>query len=171
MKMTRLATAIAFAFVTQGAMAADASIEQKLEILQKELDELRAEMAKLKSQQTAPQAGAGETAAASAPPSATPGTLGGLAAGSNTFGGYGELHYNNYRDGDKKDEIDFHRFVLFYGHKFNDRLRFYSELEVEHALVEGGEESGAVELEQAYITASTMRLMSRPARCWCPSAF
>ncbi|MEO5862041.1 MAG: porin, partial [Burkholderiales bacterium] len=53
--------------------------------------------------------------------------------------------------GDKKDEIDFHRFVLFYGHKFNDRLRFYSELEVEHALVEGGEESGAVELEQAYI--------------------
>jgi Phosphate-selective porin O and P len=151
MKMTRLATAIAFAFVTQGAMAADASIEQKLEILQKELDELRAEMAKLKSQQTAPQAGAGETAAASAPPSATPGTLGGLAAGSNTFGGYGELHYNNYRDGDKKDEIDFHRFVLFYGHKFNDRLRFYSELEVEHALVEGGEESGAVELEQAYI--------------------
>ncbi len=151
MKMTRLATAIAVAFFTQGAMAADASIEQKLEILQKELDELRAEMAKLKSQQAAPQTAAGETASASAPPSVTPGTMGGLAAGSNTFGGYGELHYNNYRNGDQKDEIDFHRFVLFYGHKFNDRLRFYSELEVEHALVEGGEESGAVELEQAYI--------------------
>jgi hypothetical protein len=150
MKMTRLATAIAFAFVTQGAMAADASIEQKLEILQKELDELRAEMAKLKSQQAAPQAaGGGETASGSAPPSATPGTMSGLAAGSNTFGGYGELHYNNYRDGDQKDQIDFHRFVLFYGHKFNDRLRFYSELEVEHALVEGGE--GSVELEQAFL--------------------
>jgi hypothetical protein len=150
MKMTRVAAAIAFAFVTQGAMAADASIEQKLEILQKELDELRAEMAKLKSQQAAPQAaGGGETASASAPPSATPGTMSGLAAGSNTFGGYGELHYNNYRDGDQKDEIDFHRFVLFYGHKFNDRLRFYSELEVEHALVEGGE--GSVELEQAFL--------------------
>ncbi len=150
MKMTRLATAIALVFITQGAIAADASIEQKLEILQQELDELRAEMANLKSQQAASQPGA-ETTAASAPPSATPGTLGGLAAGSNSFGGYGELHYNNYRDGDKKDEIDFHRFVLFYGHKFNDRLRFYSELEVEHALVEGGEKSGAVELEQAFI--------------------
>jgi Phosphate-selective porin O and P len=150
--MTRFAAAIALAFITQGGMAADASIEQKLEILQKELDELRAEMAKLKSQQAAPQSAVGaEAAAGSAPPSVTPGTMGGLAAGSNTFGGYGELHYNNYRDGDKKDQIDFHRFVLFYGHKFNDRLRFYSELEVEHALVEGGAESGAVELEQAYI--------------------
>ena len=149
MKMNRLATAIAFAFVTQGAMAADASIEQKLEILPKELDELRAEMAKLKSQQAASQPAAGETAGASAPPTATPGTMTGLAAGSNTFGGYGELNYNNYRNGDQKDQIDFRRFVLFYGHKFNDRLRFYSELEVEHALVEGG--GGAVELEQAFL--------------------
>ena len=61
MKMTRLATAIALAFITQGAMAADASIEQKLEILQKELDELRSEMAKLKSQQPTPQPAARPT--------------------------------------------------------------------------------------------------------------
>ncbi len=146
-----LAAALALALLGETAGAADASIEQKLEILQKELDELRAEMAKLKSQPAAPQPAVGaETAAASAPPSATAGTMTGLAAGSNTFGGYGELHYNNYRDGDKKDEVDFHRFVLFYGHKFNDRLRFYSELEVEHAL-SGDGAGGAVELEQAYL--------------------
>ena len=150
MKKRYLATAIALAFFTQGAVAADASVEQKLEILQKELDELRAELAKMKSQQAAPASASGQqSTAASAPPSASPGIMSGLAAGSNTFGGYGELHYNNYRDSDKKDEIDFHRFVLFYGHKFNDRLRFYSELEVEHALVEGG--GGAVELEQAFL--------------------
>jgi Phosphate-selective porin O and P len=148
MKMTHIATAIAFAFASHSSLAADASIEQKLEILQKELDELRTEMAKLKSQQASPTSASANTSA-SAP--ASGGTLAGISAGSNTFGGYGELHYNNYKDGDKKDEIDFHRFVLFYGHKFNDRLRFYSELEVEHALVEGGEESGAVELEQAFI--------------------
>jgi Phosphate-selective porin O and P len=148
MKKRSLVVALAMVFSTHSAMAADASIEQKLEILQKELDELRSEMAKMKSQQAAPASGT-PTAQGSAPPSATPGTMMGLASGSNTFGGYGELHYNNYRDGDKKDEIDFHRFVLFYGHKFNDRLRFYSELEVEHALVEGGE--GAVELEQAFL--------------------
>ncbi len=62
-------------------------------------------------------------------------------------GGYGEMHYNNL---DSKDEIDFHRFVLFFGHQFSDNLRFFSELELEHA--ESGEgNNGGVELEQAYI--------------------
>jgi hypothetical protein len=70
-----------------------------------------------------------------------------------TIGGYGELHYNNWTstDGKKdKDEIDFHRFVLFFGHEFTDKIHFYSELELEHA-VSGGDKSGEVELEQAYI--------------------
>ena len=146
MKKTYLALALALNCAPISTLAADASVEQKLEILQKELDELRAELAKMKSQQAAP---APSAAQGSAPPSVTPGAMLGLASGSNTFGGYGELNYNNYRDGDQKDQIDFRRFVLFYGHKFNDRVRFYSELEVEHALVEGGE--GAVELEQAFL--------------------
>lgn len=64
------------------------------------------------------------------------------------IGGYGELHYNNL-DG-KKSEIDLHRFVLFFGHDFNERIRFFSELEVEHA-VSGDGQNGEVEIEQAYI--------------------
>jgi len=71
-----------------------------------------------------------------------------------TIGGYGELHYNsldNQKDGGSdKDELDLHRFVLFFGHEFNEDLRFFSELEVEHAL-SGDGKSGEVELEQAYI--------------------
>ncbi|OGV70590.1 MAG: hypothetical protein A3K19_06570 [Lentisphaerae bacterium RIFOXYB12_FULL_65_16] len=74
------------------------------------------------------------------------------------LGGYGELHYNNLEDrhGSKdKEEIDFHRFVLFVGHDFDERLRFFSELEVEHALVgdtkTGEGKPGEVELEQAYL--------------------
>lgn len=73
------------------------------------------------------------------------------------LGGYGELHYNSL-DGSggagDKDEIDFHRFVVYFGHDFNDRLRFRSELEVEHALTvdtADGSGPGEVELEQAYI--------------------
>ena len=67
-------------------------------------------------------------------------------------GGYGELHYNNLsqKDGDHEREIDFHRFVLFLGYEFSDSIRFYSELEVEHALAGEGK-PGEVELEQAYI--------------------
>ncbi len=75
---------------------------------------------------------------------------------SNTqVGGYGELHYNNTDDG---NQIDFHRFVMFFSHQFSDSVRFFSELEVEHAL-SGDGKPGEVELEQAYIetdlTAST----------------
>ena len=73
---------------------------------------------------------------------------------NTTIGGYGELHYNNLDDesGGGKDntELDLHRFVLYFGHEFNSKTRFFSELEVEHSIAGDGEE-GEVELEQAYI--------------------
>jgi len=73
-----------------------------------------------------------------------------------TIGGYGELHYNNLDNdaGMKKKEFDFHRFVLEFGHDFNDHIRFFSEVELEHAFIEDsadGESHGEVELEQAYV--------------------
>jgi hypothetical protein len=68
------------------------------------------------------------------------------------IGGYGELHYNNweYPDGSKFKELDFHRFVLFFGYDFSDSIRFHSELELEHAIAGEGQ-NGEIELEQAYI--------------------
>ncbi len=73
---------------------------------------------------------------------------------ATTIGGYGELHYNHitnhlYSDKNKK-EFDFHRFVLFFGHEFNSTTRFFSEVELEHALAGDGK-PGEVELEQAYV--------------------
>ncbi len=69
--------------------------------------------------------------------------------------GYGELHYNNLSGkGGAKDlrEIDFHRFVLFFGYDFNERIRLYSELEIEHSLVGNGDDKpGYVQMEQAYL--------------------
>jgi hypothetical protein len=77
----------------------------------------------------------------------------GTSRATTTFGGYGELHLNKQQNrnpgGIDKNEMDLHRFVIFMGHQFNDQLRFFSELEVEHNIVEGGK--GAVELEQAYL--------------------
>jgi len=65
------------------------------------------------------------------------------------LGGYGELHYNNI---DNKETIDFHRFVLFASHEFTNKLRFFSEVEIEHVIASNNEEHpGEVELEQAYI--------------------
>ena len=69
--------------------------------------------------------------------------------GSTGLSGYMDLHYNKaeFQDG----VLDFHRFVLLVTHRFCDRIRFVSELELEHAVVEGLEEAGELELEQAYL--------------------
>ena len=74
-------------------------------------------------------------------------------ADKTTIGGYGEVHYNNLSGkggASDKDEIDFHRFVLFFGHEFTDSIRFFSELELEYNLSGDGKD-GQVQLEQAYI--------------------
>ncbi len=63
-----------------------------------------------------------------------------------SIGGYGELHYN----GGKTDRIDFHRFVLLFGHEFNEDVRFFSEVELEHSVAGEGQQ-GEVELEQAFL--------------------
>lgn len=74
-------------------------------------------------------------------------------AANTHIGAYGELHLNKLNDqvGDAdKDEIDYHRFVLFLEHEFTPGLRFFGELELEHSLAGDGK-PGEVELEQAYI--------------------
>ncbi len=75
-------------------------------------------------------------------------------SGTTTIGGYGEMHYNNLDNkkptGSDKQAIDFHRFVLFFGHQFSNKIALYSELEVEHS-VSGGSNTGEIELEQAYL--------------------
>lgn len=68
---------------------------------------------------------------------------------ATAISGYMDFHFNKreFEDG----RLDFHRFVLLITHSFSDRIRFVSELEVEHALVEGLEKKGELELEQAFI--------------------
>ena len=66
---------------------------------------------------------------------------------NTSIGGYGELHFENNKG---KGTIDFHRYVLFINHEFNDILSFSSEFELEHAIAGEGK-GGEVELEQAYL--------------------
>lgn len=64
------------------------------------------------------------------------------------IGGYMELHYLSTQDGDAEG-FDFHRYVVYLGHEFNDWIQFHSELEFEHAFV--NDRQGEFELEQAYL--------------------
>jgi hypothetical protein len=60
-----------------------------------------------------------------------------------SIGGYGEVLYQNF-DSEQSSEIDLLRAVLYFGYKFDNKWLFNSEVEYEH----GGEE---VEVEFAYI--------------------
>jgi hypothetical protein len=68
-----------------------------------------------------------------------------------SIGGYGEVHYTNPTGPDTPAEVNVARFVVFLGHSFNQKLAFRSELELEDAKIEGGEEGGEVALEQIYL--------------------
>lgn len=74
-----------------------------------------------------------------------------------SIGGYGEMLFEKF-DGERQDgvpanrtpQLDFLRNVLYVGYKFDDRLLFNSEIEVEHAGI-GGAAAGEVVLEFAYL--------------------
>ena len=63
--------------------------------------------------------------------------------------GYMDFHFNKVEN--EGSQLDFHRFVLLFGHSFTDRIQFWSELEIEHAFVSGEGELGELELEQAFL--------------------
>src|SRR4029079_16778447 len=96
--------------------AAEPTLEEKLQILQQEIDNIKAQLAKSPPQQPTQPANA---PAAGANAGATP------TVSNTTVGGYGEFTYNKYRNTDvNNNQADLRRFVLFFGHRFNDSIRF-----------------------------------------------
>lgn len=59
-----------------------------------------------------------------------------------TLGGYGQIDYNE-PDGSEPGNIDIHRLVLLFAYKFNDKVSFLTEIEVEHVK--------EIYVEQAYV--------------------
>lgn len=98
--------------------------EQKIDDLQKEIDRLKRDVARL-----------------GAPVPEAPDT---------TLFGYGEFNYNRYSDPERTSRADLRRFVIGLAHSFNEQLSFISELELEHAVV-SQDDQGEIEVEQAYV--------------------
>jgi len=156
---TYLAPIVLCSILLSGAIHAAEPPAPSIEELWKIIQDQQAEIDALKRQQqeTAKQASAADDKAEAAVVAVEDSRHETAATGNWTdktsIGGYAELHYNNLDgSGSAKDkkEIDLHRFVLFLGHEFNDDIRFFSELEVEHAIA-GDEQVGEVEVEQAYV--------------------
>jgi len=151
--MHALACGTALLLASLGASAELPKQRPTMEEMWQIIQQQQAEIEALKKQQKTTDQKAvtadrkAEAAVVAVEESATTTGHGSLLSDKTSIGGYGEMHYNNL---DSKKEIDFHRFVLFFGHEFTDKLRMYSELELEHA-VSGDSENGEVELEQGYI--------------------
>jgi len=119
-------SALALALSALATAAYAQSTDEKLRILQQEIDELKAQMQK-----------------------PSPGSVG-QAGSATTISGYGEFNYNNYKSDTRPTQADLRRFVFGLHHRFDDRLTFHSEVEFEHAVVSRDDE-GEVELEQAWV--------------------
>ena len=139
-----------------GAVDVQALIEtqqKQIELLQQQLDATRASLESLSQQVEANRAAGAEANEKAEILADNIESYPAQTESATKLGGYGELHVNMLEDqltGEETNTLDFHRFVMFFQHDFNDRLRFNSELEVEHAY-SGDDKPGAVELEQAYI--------------------
>ena len=74
-----------------------------------------------------------------------------IAKNRTVISGYGSAFYQ--RDfNNKQSSITLERAVLFVGHQFNERIAFFSELELENAKVAAGESgTGEIAMEQAYL--------------------
>ncbi len=95
------------------------SVEQRLNILEKELESLKLTRATKKYESVT---GIGPAA------SGVYHSSGGL-----SVGGYGEAKYTNHDSAYKADSFDLHRLILYTGYRFNDWIILNTELEVEHA--------------------------------------
>src|SRR4029077_4684060 len=75
----------------------------------------------------------------------------GFAQEHTTVGGYGEVHFTNATGPNTPGVVNPARFVGYLAQPFADRLTFPSEVEIEHAKVEGGQPGGEVSVEQAFL--------------------
>lgn len=166
---TLLVTALMACFTTPA--WAEMSMEERFEAMEARMDALERENRALKSQVREAEQKVEATGDQMDKIASQGGSSKAAWAEKTSFGGYGELHLNKLNNqkpgGADTDEIDIHRFVIFMGHEFNERVRFFSELEVEHGVTNDTGTAtkgvGKVELEQAYLDFSVNDSLSAKA--------
>ena len=141
MKKSNLALALAAALAAAPAFG-QATVDQKLQILQQEIDDLKAQARRsaAPTQQASPY---------SLDYSSMLDRSSGLANGGTNIVGYGEVGYSKFRQSGNA-VADLQRFVFGFNHRFDERLTLHSEVEFEHAIVSKNDE-GEAEIEQAWV--------------------
>lgn len=77
-------------------------------------------------------------------------STGGISFKKTVISGYGSASYqHDFNAQHSVATLD--RAVLFVGHKFTDKIAFFSELEIENAIVAGDKPDGEIAMEQAFL--------------------
>ena len=149
---TTLSCALALACcAAQAQTATEAELARRLERLAAELSELKAQLATLQQQQLQQQKTAPPMPAAMAPvapvaafepPRAEP--------PATVLTSYGEINVNRPTKATQNAQADMRRFVLGVQHRFDERTKLVTELEVEHGIASASDR-GEVAVEQAYV--------------------
>jgi hypothetical protein len=161
-KNALLAAAITLAAGSAFAQTAtEAELARRLDQLATELAAVKAQLAQLQQKSAAlPTQAPPASPAAATPAVATaqitpaeptpPAYAGSLLSPGTVLTSYGEINYNRPTHANQNTLVDVRRFVLGYQHRFDEKTKVVTELEVEHA-VSSADDPGEVEVEQAYI--------------------
>jgi hypothetical protein len=132
----------------QAQTASEQELLRRVDQLAAELGKLRAELAQVQQAAKASPAPSSTQPLAPAmatlldePPAAQPRTV---------MGGYAELNYNRPNNSAKDAQADLRRLVLGVQHRFDAKTKVVTEIEVEHAVASAGD-AGEVAIEQAYV--------------------
>ena len=143
------ALACTLAVASPARAATQADLEAKVAALAEQLQEVQRELAALKSQQQPASVPAAIATPAAPAAMAATGRSEPDNQGVNWFG-YGEINYSRPTEDSSGTTADVGRFVLGASYRFDEKTRFISELEVEHAIA-SADDAGEVEVEQAWI--------------------
>ena len=156
--LSRVAVAASLVLAATGAAAqsaGEAELARRLDQLAAELAKVKAELAELQQQRAAAApapaaAPLGAAPAVAVAPTTTAQGPGLSSEPATVLTSYGEINYNRPTRDSKNTVADVRRFVLGYQHRFDDKTKVVTELEVEHA-VSSSSDKGEVEVEQAFL--------------------
>ena len=154
--LSTLALSLLLAHGAASAQSNEAALMKRLDDLAAELNKVKAELVSIKDSQTKDRQAAAATAATAAAaatataPMAITASAGREAGSATQITSYGEINYTRPRRDSAATTIDIRRFILGFQHRFDERTKVVAEVEVEHA-VASSTDSGEVAIEQVYV--------------------
>ena len=157
MKQHFLSAALAAALVAApgAVLAQDQDLAKRVEQLAAELEKVKAELAAQRAAAIAPPAPPAPPAPSAAPASpvtaAVPASLASAPAQADTvFSGYGEVNYNRPVRNASAAQTDLRRAVIGIQHRFDEKTKVVAEFEWEHAIASASDK-GESAIEQMYV--------------------